>query len=664
MKSLLVAAFCVAVPIGAAGQSRVPASTDRPGEAYEQFLLAHRLAEHDDEAGAIAAYKRAMALDPQVADIPAELADLYLQANKIQDAQAAAEQALKIEPNNRDANRVLGIVYAALSDTDRQSAPRARGDARPEDSLAKAIHHLELAVDPPVGADPNARATLSRLYLRAEAYEKAISLLADLVAQESGWQDGPMLLAEAYAGAGRIAEGIAWLEMHAADDPRLLPTLGDFYERQRRWPDAAKTFAAALQRAPRNNALKVRYASALLNVGGKDNLGKARDALTEVVAARTPTDTQALYLLSQAHRRLGDSPAAEAAARRVIAQNSKSPWGYYALAEALEMRHAYQAVVDGLAPAIAEHRKEALAPGAGDETFDIGLLLPHVGFAYQELGQYDKAIASFEDARRLAPQDRAVAGYLIDANIAAKKYGAAIDLARAALTDHPDDLGLMRLQAQALRQSGRADQGVALLEDAVKKHADEPMAYVALAQLYADATRGAQAVKVLQDAQARFPNNNAIAFELGTVFDKQKKFAEAEAAFRQLLAREPENAAALNYLGYMLAERGERLTESVNYLTKALQIDPDNGSFLDSLGWAYYKSDKLDLAEDNLRRAADQLRQNSVIQAHYGDVLFKLGRYDDAIAAWNRALTGDGADLDRSDVDKKIRTAKQKLDKK
>ena len=55
----------------------------------------------------------------------------------------------------------------------------------------------------------------------------------------------------------------------------------------------------------------------------------------------------------------------------------------------------------------------------------------------------------------------------------------------------------------------------------------------------------------------------SIAFELGAVFDKQKKFADAEAAFRQVLSRDPENAAALNYLGYMLAERGERLDESV-----------------------------------------------------------------------------------------------------
>ena len=123
-------------------------------------------------------------------------------------------------------------------------------------------------------------------------------------------------------------------------------------------------------------------------------------------------------------------------------------------------------------------------------------------------------------------------------------------------------------------------------------------------------------------------------------------------------------ATALNYLGYMLAERGERLDESVGYLKKALTIEPENGSFLDSLGWAYFKAEKLDLAEENLRRAANQLKTNSVIQEHYGQVLFKLGRYDEAIAAWTRALNGDGDSIDKADIDKKIRAAKQKLPKK
>jgi tetratricopeptide (TPR) repeat protein len=632
-----------------------PQASEKIADAYAQFLLGHRFEENEDETAAIAAYKRAMELDPAAAEIPAQLAGLYLKQSKVQEAMAAADAALKIAPSNREANRVLGTVYAALS----ESTQGARGANQADDNLKKAIHHFELALEGATAeSDPNVRATLARLYVKSNAYDKAIPLLTDLVNQEPGWQDGPVMLVEAYAGAGRSRDAIAWLEERTAGDPRLLPALADFYEREHRWSDAADAYGRALQRAPRDQAMKLRYASALMNVGGRANIEKARTALAEIAgAARTP-DPRTLYLLSQAQRRLGEFKEAEASARKVIAQNNRSPWGYYALAEALEGRREYQAVVDELAPVIAANR------GKGDASFDASILLPHLGFAYQEIGQHDKAIASFEEARKLSPDDPAVAGYLVEANIAAKRYTAAVDAAKSALSQHPNDLRLTRLQAQALRQNGKADQGIALLEEAVKHHEDDPVAYISLAQAYSDADRGVQAVKVLQDAQAKFPSDDGIAFELGSTFDKQKKFAEAESAFRQVLARDPENAIALNYLGYMLAERGERLDESVGYLKRALQVEPENPSYLDSLGWAYFKADKLDLAETNLKRAAEQLKTNSVIQEHYGQVLFKLGRYDEAIAAWTRALAGDGDSIDKADVDKKIKAAKQKLPKK
>ena len=214
-----------------------------------------------------------------------------------------------------------------------------------------------------------------------------------------------------------------------------------------------------------------------MNAGGREAAGKARDVLNDLVAAQ-PHDGRALYLLSQAERRLGDLTASEKTARRVIAEDAKSPWGYYALAESLEERQQYQAVIDELTPPLNEFRTRA-----GATAFERGLLLPHVGFAYQELGQMDKAIAVFQEARQASPNDPSVVAYLVEANIAAKKYGAAAALAHAAAQDHPDDLRLARLEAQALRQSGKPDEGIAVLENAAKQHADDPTAYVALAQV-------------------------------------------------------------------------------------------------------------------------------------------------------------------------------------
>ena len=104
----------------------------------------------------------------------------------------------------------------------------------------------------------------------------------------------------------------------------------------------------------------------------------------------------------------------------------------------------------------------------------------------------------------------------------------------------------------------------------------------------------------------------------------------------------------------MLVERGEGLERAVEYIKRALAVDPENSAFVDSLGWAYFKLDKLALAETYLLRAASRLSKNSVVQDHVGELFFKLGRYDDAIAAWKRSLAGDGELIKRFEIEKKI----------
>jgi tetratricopeptide (TPR) repeat protein len=665
---VLVAVLGASAPLASAGQtgqvaprrqttppSATGAAPDRTAEAYAQFLRAHVSADAGNVDEAIAAYRRAMTLDPASATIPAELAELFAGENRNAEAQAAAEQALKIDADNKPAHRVLGQIYAGRAGNAQDT--RA-GRASQEEDVTLAIEHFEKALETPVRqTDIDVRALLSRLYVAADQFDKAIPLLTDIVKEAPSWRDGPSLLMEAYSGAGKTKEALDWLEDAAPDNPQLYSTLAGFYARERRWVDAAGAYEQALKASPRSFDLRVNLASMLLNTGSRTDLLRARDVLREAIGIRG-TDERALTLLSQAERRSGDPAAAEAAARKAIGQNTRNPRSYFVLAEALEDQHRFQAVVDALAPAVSSLR------GTADGAFALSMLLPHLGFAYQELGQFDKAIQVFEDARKLVPNDPSMTTYLIRAQMAAKNYTAAAEIAHTARAQSPDDLRLASLESSALRRAGKVDQGIAAMEELFHRQQDDPDAYIAMAQVYADSNRGAQAVRVLQDAQAKFPTETGIVFELGTVLDRQKRFSESEAVFRQLISKEPDNAAALNYLGYMLAERGERLNESVDYIKRALAIDPDNGSYLDSIGWAYFKDGKTDLALEHLQRAADMLTTNSVIQDHYADVLFRVGRYNDAIAAWNKALSGDGDSIDRGDIDKKIRNAKQKLPKK
>lgn len=664
--AVLVAVLGVSAPMVAAAQTRRPApsrqavapaapASDRMAEAYAQFLQAHSLADAGSTDEAIAAYRRAMTLDPAAATIPAELSELLFNEDRVADAQTAAEQALKLDDTNKQAHRVLGQVAVNAA----SNAPNTQaGRATAQDNLTRAIEHFEKTLESPVKqTDIEIRAQLARLYVNADQFDKAIPLLTDIIKEAPGWRDGPSLLVDAYNGANKTAEAIAWLEESAVDNPQLFSTLAGFYARQRRWVDAAGAYEQALKASPRSFDLRVNLASMLMNTGTRADLGRARDVLREAVGLRA-TDERALTLLSQAERRAGDPVAAEAAARKAIAQNTRGARAYFVLSEALEDQRKFQGVVDALAPAVSAFR------GTADGTFALGMLLPHLGFAYQELGQFDKAIQTFEDARKLAPNDASMTAYLIRAQMAAKNYTAAADVARQALAANPDDLRLANLQSLALRRAGKVDEGVASMEAFFRTQQDDPAAYVAMAQVYHDSNRGTQGVRLLQEAQAKFPTETGLSFELGAMLDRQKKYSEAESVFRQLIAKDPQNAAALNYLGYMLAERGERLSESVDLVKRALALDPDNGSYLDSIGWAYFKDGKLELALQHLQRAATLLASNSLIQDHYADALFRAGRYDDAIAAWNRALSGDLDAVERSDIDKKIRNARQKLPRK
>src|SRR4029079_349815 len=134
--------------------------------------------------------------------------------------------------------------------------------------------------------------------------------------------------------------------------------------------------------------------------------------------------------------------------------------------------------------------------------------------------------------------------------------------------------------------------------------------------------------------------------------------AEAEKEFRRMLSEDPLNANAMNSLSYMLADHGMRLPEALDLAERAVKIEPDNPAYLDTLGWALLKSGKADAADAPLTKAAAVLLGNSVIQSHFGDMLASRGKPAEAIAAWEKALAGDGDSIDRAALEKKIKDAK------
>ena len=634
----------------ALAQTAAAPADDPKARALFEFLMARRAESEGDNAGALAALERARKLDPTSAEISAEMAGFYSRQNRMSEAIAAAEQALKLDKNNVEAHQVLALVYSAWADG---AAPAPSGQSVAMARTA-AIEHLTAIQGTPVMAtNPNLQMTLGRLQLRAGKADLAVPIL-EKVAQQVPWAAEPLvLLYEAQATMGRIDDAGQTLLAAAQINPRYWATLGQFYERQDKWTEAAAAYEEAITGTEKpSRDVQIRYAAVLINTD--DGAAKARTVLTDLLKG-SPNDTRVLYLLSMAERRDGDVKAAETTARRILAIDPTSVSGLRALVSVLFERYDYKQVAEVVAPLM---KDPARAKG---REFEGAAVLVQLGIAYQQLAAWDQAIAAYEAAKTLTPRDAEIDAYLVQAHLTARRYDRAEAIARESLVRDPKQARLVRLRAQALLKAGKAADANKLLEDAVAKEADNREYVVGLADLYADQKRTADAVRLLEQARKSFGDDQAIAMRIANVYEAAGQLEAAEKELRKLMADDPLNADALNSLGYMFADRGVRLPEAVELAERAVKIEPDNPAYLDTLGWALFKQGRTDEAAQPLGRAATTLTANSVIQDHHGDVLAKQGQTAAAIAAWERALAGDGEQIDRGAIEKKIKAARTRV---
>ena len=627
------------------GQTAAP--VDPKAQALFEFLMARRMEAEGDTAGALAALERARKLDPGSAEISAEMAGYYSRQNRTTEAIAAAEDALKLDKTNVEAHQVLSVIYSAWAD----GAERPPAGHTQASSRAAAIEHLNAIQNTPLMAtNPNLQMTLGRLQLRAGKADVAVPIL-EKVAQQVPWAAEPLiLLYEAQATLGRMDEAAQSLLGAAQINPRYWQTLGQFYERQDNWEEAAAAYAEAIAASPKpNRDVQIRYAAALINIDG--GAGKAREVLNEMLKT-SPNDTRVLYLMSMAEREDGDISAAEATARRILAIDPTSIAGLRALVSVFFDRFDYRQVADVVAPLVKDVSR------AKGRELEGAAILVQAGIAHQQLAQWDAAIAAFTAARTLTPRDPEIDAYLVQANLTARRFDRAEALAREALARDPDQPRMVRLRAQALLKAGKAADANRLLEESAAKQPQNREYVVGLADLYADQKRTADAVRVLEQARKTFGDDEALTMRIANVYEAAGQLDAAETELRKLVSADPLNANALNSLSYMFADRGLRLDEAIELAQRAVKIEPENPSYLDTLGWALFKQGRVEEAATPLGKAATSLTGNSVVQDHHGDVLSKRGRTTEAIAAWERALAGDGEQIDRAAIEKKIKAAK------
>src|SRR3954447_21726399 len=454
------------LPLQPPARPAAQSAGQRAEEPTYYFLMGRYLEGAGKVDEAVAAFKKAIELDPASAEPRAELAALYARQEKPREAVEAAEDAIKVDPRNREANRILGSVYSALLE---QRQPLKPGDdvaAYPK----KAITALEIARGDGSG-DLSIDLSLARLYLDQDRPADAVPLLRRIVGEQPQYAEGSVLLAEAQEASGASDAAVETMTRLLEEQPQFFRgrvQLAEIYERQRHWQEAADAWSRVQALSQRNTEVTARRATALLNADRPD---EARDVLKEALKI-SPNDVRMSVMLAQAQRSGGDIEGAEATARALQAAHPEDVRTTYLMAHTLEAKGRYQEMVDLLRPAIDRLR----AGGGSNKTASapIAMLLATEGLALQQLKRGDEAMAALREASSLAPDD------------------------------------------------------------------------------------------------------TTVMFQLGAVLDRAGKHAEAEKTFRGVIAKDPLDANALNYLGYMLAERGgSSADEAVTLIQRALKVEPD-----------------------------------------------------------------------------------------
>ncbi|MCI0351705.1 MAG: tetratricopeptide repeat protein [Acidobacteriales bacterium] len=650
--------------------AQAPKKVDRAA-AYYHYSLAHIYEELVSMYGrsefaskAIEEYRLAIQNDPDSEYLNAGLAELYAKTGRIRDAVLEAQDILKRDPSNLEAHKLLGRIYL-----------RSLGDmqtgTQSQEILKLAIEQFEHIVRiQPKSVDDHL--LLGRLYRLNNELLKAENEFKTAVKLQPDSEEALTSLAYLYDEEGDSAKAIEVLNSvpDANRSARLYAALGYTYEQKKDYKKAVDAYRKAIE-LDRDNLDSVRgLAQNLLNDGQLD------PALEQYknIADSDPQDAQAHLRSAEIYRRLGNFDLALASLKKAEALVQDSLEVPYNIALVYEVQGRYDEAVGIIQGLLKKSEKPDGNYNSGERN-NRAVFLERLGSVYREMGKPQLAIEAFRRILQLG-EENAVRGYqqIIDTYREQKQWQQATSSAQEAVAKFPKDRQLKMLLASQFAENGQGDTAVSELKSLLKGGADDREIYIALAQVQTRLRHWKEAEEAVEQAEKLSPkpeDKEYVAFIRGSVYERQKKYDLAEEQFKKVLAGDPHNAMVLNYLGYMLADRGLRLDEALAYIKKAAAQDPQNGAYLDSLGWAYFKLGNYDLAEENLRKASLKISNDGTIQDHLGDLYFKTGRLKLAAAHWERALEEWGkttlpGDVDTTDVarvQKKLESAKVRLAK-
>src|ERR1700676_2904392 len=615
-----------------------PRKLDRAA-AYYHYTVAHMYEEQVTVYGrselankALEEYRLAIDADPSSEFLTSGLAELYVKTGRIRDAVLEAQDIIKRDPNNIEAHKLLGRIYL-------RSLGDMPGSSNGSDNVLKlAIEQYEQIIKiEPTNVDDHL--LLGRLYRLNNDLQKAENELKTAVKLDPDSEEAVTTLALLYTDEGDSTHALQVLSSvpDTGRSAKLYSALGATYEQRKDYKSAIDAYKHAI-RLDRDNLDAIRgLAENLLNDG---QVNAALDQY-KVIADANPEDAQTYLRISEIYRRQGKYEDALDSLKKAQAMVPDALEVPYNIAVVYQAQARYDEAAKILQDLLKKTEKADNNYSQADRN-NRAIFIERLGMVYRDQENYPAAVEAF---RKMIPlgDDNARTGYqdVIDTYREAKQWPEATAVAKEAVQKLPDDRELRMVLDAQLADTGDPEKPLADVRSLLKGAPEDSDVYLRLAIMNTRLKRWSDAEEALNKAEqlsVKAEDKESVYFMRGSTYEREKKYDQAEAEFRKILAINPQNAMTMNYLGYMNADRGVQLEESFNLINQAVKLEPTNGAYLDSLGWAYFKLGKYDLAEETLNKATLRMGSDPTVQDHLGDLFQKTGRLKLAAAHWERAV--------------------------
>jgi tetratricopeptide (TPR) repeat protein len=614
--------------------------------SYYHYSLAKWIDDKGSFAKALSEMEIALKYNPDSPAIHLEMAELLDKSGNFEDAIEHAKKAVQLDPQSPDPHWFLASIYFR---------PQLRGTA-PSEGILKAVQELERLRELSPN-DERVYYALGGAYFEIEEPEKAIQAFEKFQSLSTGIDNGYREIAKYYDRNGNFEKAAEYLAKGLKIQPdsiESLNMLGGILAKLSKNKEAISIYKKLRELTGGHQAVSRQLAKVLIEAG---DFSEAYDILNELLKA-APADPVCRILLGRAQIGLRNYPEAIETLQSVaVSSPAVSMEAQFYLGRAYEENANYTEAIK-----IFSRLLEKTTAGSEEDRDNRHVFQQHLAANYMELREFESAIAVYKD---LAKEDPKANYQLLHAYRISRQFDKAITFGRIQYEKDPDDIPIAIGYSRTLADAGKAGEGIVILSGLLQSHPDEIDIYVALSQLYLQDKRYSDAERLLLRAENKSFKNAAdterLRFQRAEVYEKQKDFDRAESVLKEILKDNPNNPVALNYIGYMLADRGVRLEEALQYVKDALAIDPRNGAYLDSIGWAFFKLNDMQNAEKYLLEADQIVKNDPTIVEHLGDLYYKTGDLEKAQSFWMRSISIGTVEEDIQKVRRKLEMLQEKL---